>query len=124
MILRGCATTHAKLLAISSLSLINLSIDNNLSLSYIEISAPCLSSLTLAGNPVKILRGSSLAFVKELNFGTNKFPVHRSSSTLLSLLQELPNTESFTITASALRVAQLFQYFYLCLLKMLFASKV
>lgn len=71
LILRGCSAMKAKPLALSSLSLINLSMINDFPrCTYFEISAPSLSSLTLAGIPVKILRGSSLAFVKELNFGT------------------------------------------------------
>jgi len=111
LILRGCAAKNAKIL-ISSLSLINLTIDNNLpGFPYIELSAPCLSSITLTGTPVAILCETSLAFVKELNFDTNTSPVRRSSWTLLNLLQEFPNIESLTVSANALKVLQLFNIF-------------
>ncbi|KEH41307.1 F-box/RNI/FBD-like domain protein [Medicago truncatula] len=105
LILRGCATKNNAKILISSLTLINLTIDNNLpGFSYIELSAPRLSSITLTGTPVAILCERSLAFVKELNFDTNTSPVRR---TLLNLLQQFPNIESLTVSACALKVVSL-----------------
>jgi len=82
LILRGCAAKNNAKILISSLSLINLTINNNLPGCYLELSAPRLCSITLTGTPVAILCERSLAFVKELNFDTNISPVRRSSGTL------------------------------------------
>jgi hypothetical protein len=110
LILRDCAAKNDAKILISSLSLINLTIDNNLrGFLYIKLSAPCLSSITLTGTPVVIRCERSLAFAKELNFDTNTSPLCRSSWTLLNLLKQFPNIESLTVSACALKVLQLFK---------------
>ncbi|KEH15299.1 hypothetical protein MTR_1462s0010, partial [Medicago truncatula] len=104
LILSGCATKNHANILISSLSLINLNIDDNLHrFLYIKLSAPCLSSITLTGTPVAIRCERSLAFAKELNFDTNTSPLGCSSLTLLNLLQQFPNIESLTVSARALK---------------------
>lgn len=112
LILRRCAAKNDAKILISSLSLINLTIHNNLhGFLYIKLSTPCLSSITLTGTLVAIRCERSLAFAKELNFDTNTSPPRCSSWTLLNLLLKFPNIESLTVSARALKVLQLFNIF-------------
>jgi len=79
LILRGCAAAHAKMLTISSLSLINLSINNNY---------PDIESLTITASALKVAQFFNFFtflyfFILSLKFGKNQLTCIKLSHAIL-----------------------------------------
>jgi len=110
-----CKVWNARVLSISSITLVNLTISYGYYLSY-KLSAPCLRNFAFTGSPNQKLYGSHLFCVKHLyiNALMVSFDVtttEEDSLVLLNWLLEFTNIKSLTMSSSTLEVLRLHFYF-------------
>ncbi|XP_058782471.1 F-box/LRR-repeat protein At3g26922-like [Vicia villosa] len=124
--IRYCKVVDAQNLCISSLTLVNLTIQNfpyvNDDFRKVELSSPSLSMFAFSGSPCMELCGSNISSIKHINIDAR---LSENSvdppSILLSTLLKLADIKSMTVTADTLQTLSLLkmEFPFLCNLKSL-----
>ncbi|XP_045825332.1 F-box/FBD/LRR-repeat protein At5g53840-like [Trifolium pratense] len=105
----NCAMLHGKILCISSVTLVNLTI-HSLYLNYykIDLCTPSLCTLVFTGTPFQKLYGSNVSSLKHVDIHAEVKQYHEKSPLLLSRwLREFANIKSLTVSATTLQVLSL-----------------
>ncbi|CAJ2678326.1 unnamed protein product [Trifolium pratense] len=110
LVIHKCTVKHAKILHISSETLVNLSMHNNkFNIGIIELSTPNLHTFTFSGIPSQIICGSGLSSVKLVSIDALMYSNDRiPPMVLLSWLLEFANLKSFIVSSTTLQVLSLF----------------
>jgi hypothetical protein len=106
LVISSCEVKDAQILNISSETLVNLALhDNLLDFAKIELSAPSLCTFTFTGGLLQKIYGSSLSSIKQVDIDAQEVLYSEDSAmVLLSLLQDLANVESLAVTSTTLQV--------------------
>ena len=107
LIIDNCTVKDAKILCISSETLLSLTMRNySFDFYKIELSSPNLSTFAFTGTPYQILCGSSLSSVKQVIIDAEMLANYSEPPlVLLSWLFDLANIKSLTVSASTLQVS-------------------
>ncbi|KAK7351215.1 hypothetical protein VNO77_10506 [Canavalia gladiata] len=107
LIIDHCTVRDARILCISSTTLVSLTMRSDHSKDFykIELSAPNLRSFTFTGTPYQQLLGSNISSLECVNIDAEIWSTSLESPLiLLSWLLELANIKALTVSASTLQV--------------------
>ncbi|RHN62632.1 putative leucine-rich repeat domain, L domain-containing protein [Medicago truncatula] len=109
LVISSCEVKDAQILNISSETLVNLALhDNLLDFVKFKLSAPSLCTFTFTGDLLQKIYGSSLSSIKQVNIDAQEVLYSEDSAmVLLSLLQDLANVESLAVTSTTLQILSL-----------------
>jgi len=106
LVIDTCAVRDAKILRVSSETLLNLAMhDNSYSFDKIQLFTPSLSTFTHTGHLDQRICGSGLSSVTQVNIAAEMHSQwEQPAMLLLSWLQDLANVKSLTVSSTTLQV--------------------
>ncbi|GAU49712.1 hypothetical protein TSUD_407890 [Trifolium subterraneum] len=109
LVISDCIVKGTETLCISSATLVNLTVYNNLKQYYkIELCTPNICTFTFGGTPYQTISGSDISSLKHVDLHAEVVPYSRAPPLLLFCwLLEFANIKSLTVTATTLQVLSL-----------------
>ncbi|GAU49711.1 hypothetical protein TSUD_407880 [Trifolium subterraneum] len=109
LVISDCTVKGTETFCISSATLVNLTVYNNLKQYYkIELCTPSLCTFTFGGTPYQTISGSDISSLKHVDLHAKVVPYSRAPPLLLFCwLLEFANIKSLTVTATTLQVLSL-----------------
>jgi hypothetical protein len=106
LVISNCTVKGTETICISSATLVNLTVYNNLREYYkIELCTPSLCTFTFSGTPNQTISGSDISSLKNVDLHAEVVPYSgRPPLLLFCWLLEFGNIKSLTVTATTLQV--------------------